>query len=151
MKTYFLKSALLGAVLGLASLAANATVVNYSFAAMGQPFSGSFAGTDQNSDNLLKLNELSSFNFSYDPAVTVASLSDFGSFDIVNNLWNPDASGWGQTNFAYFSWANGNLSANTTNVIDVQTTIVTAVPEPTSIALLGLGAFGIAAMRRRRG
>lgn len=114
---------------------------------------GTFSGNDINNDGFLSLSELISFDGSKNiesQAVTLANLSGFGSFDIASNVWMANGSGWGQKNFAYFSW-NGDANSVNNNWAAVKTSVVTTnVPEPASMALLALGCAGLVAARRRK-
>lgn len=152
--TKFLPALILSALASSAS----ATVVDYSltisnaYAATGQ-----FTGVDGNGDGMLNLNELSALKFDLDAAnyhFTLGDVSHFGSYNIAQNLWQHDAGGWNQSNFAYVSFFNGSLSANTRNTTNVITLAAAAalsvVPEPAPIALFALGLLAIGTLRRSK-
>jgi len=82
--------------------------------------------------------------------VHLTDLFSFGSYNIANNTWDHDASGWGQSDFAYFSWNSGQSAVITLFTFNMATTVVEGnVPEPTSITLFILGILGFVAARRR--
>ena len=144
-------------LLTVVASSASATVVDYSMSiARTYQASGQFTGVDGNADGFLSLNELSAFTFDL-PAVNyhfgLDIVSDFGRYDIVQNLWHHDAAGWGRTNFAYVSFNGGSSSVNTDNASNVITNVTRApaqVPEPAPIALFALGLVAIGAARRSK-
>ena len=156
------KSLIAGASLALAatgSFAANNTV-SVSFDAYLEGYLwyvGSFTGTDSNNDGSLSLSELTSFVGTPqegDAPLTLSSLSSFGDFTYATNTWHENGYipyGWGNT--GYFAWNGGNNALGQFDEASVTTTItsnISAVPEPTSLAMMGLGALALAVSRKRK-
>ncbi|MBE9226399.1 PEP-CTERM sorting domain-containing protein [Phormidium sp. LEGE 05292] len=165
MSTKILNKLVLGVAVGAISLLAmkanpaNAASVKFATKWDIYPWgSGSFTGLDNNLDNLLTLDELTSFIFSSPPTIadqyiTLNDLKDFGSFNLNTGVWNADAAGWGNPTGSYFSTGNG-FSAHTPYTIvmvDYAPPASATVPEPASIlGFLGLGTLGIGSMLKRK-
>ena len=158
-----IKTLLAGAALAIAasaSMAAGDTVtVSYdAFIAGGEPwYVGTFTGTDTNNDGTISFSELTSFvatQVGGDPSLTLSNLSGFGDFTIATDTWNNNGAGWtGYSNDAFITWNSGNNSLNTEDGASVTTSITSltsAVPEPSMLAMMGLGALALAVRRKRK-
>jgi hypothetical protein len=132
------------------STAAAVDVSYQAFAGGTQYFSGTFEGTDANSDGFLSLDELASFTFTgsgYN--ATLPELDSFGHYDIATNVWASDAEAWGiYPTGAFFSFDDDTLSLTSINGFSV-TTMASSVPEPATLAMMGLGALALVARRRK--
>ncbi len=152
-----MKKFLLVAVLSVISTIANAGVIVDFDVMNGNSVygSGQFAGEDDNSNNFLTFEELDLFSFvapNYGHDLSVSDLSSFGDFDILNEEWLSNAASWvGSPDNAWFTWNNHDYSVNSSwAVVITNAQIDGQVPEPASLAILGLGLLGLGAVRKRR-
>lgn len=142
-------------LLGAAAVQAAPVTVDYTVFDSGNSLwgTGNFTGNDSNGNGLLSLNELTSFDGSSNrenQPVTLAGLSGFGEFDIANNLWIANGTGWGQSGFAFFSWNGTSNSVNSSWAhVTTQATGGNAIPEPGSLALGAVALLGLVAARRK--
>lgn len=157
----------LGVVAGIASLAvldanpANAASLSFEFyynESEERVGDGTFEGFDNDGDDFLRLDELTSFyvnffNSAYE--VTLSDLSSFGSFNLNSQVWNADASGWGIPTGFYLSWGEGYYAVSsdifTPNILDYQPSTQTPadVPEPGTVGALALmGVSGLLTKRK---
>ena len=118
---------------------------------------GSFSGTDTNNDGLLTFGELDSWTANFgcgSGGCDLSFLNDLGDFDYVANSWIANGLQWDQiTEDAYMTWNNWASSASTSNATWGFVTTVssaTSVPEPGTLALFGIGLFGMGLARRKK-
>ncbi len=136
-------------------------VVDFEFRFVSAGSKGSFSADDRNKDQFITLDEVTAFSEDYFYRQTpLEHLNGFGSFDIANNVWTPDApSGYPQWT-AWFAWTDngvqGFVGPEPSYAFNMQTRIVRndtgpqAVPEPGTLSLFGLGVLGATTLRRRR-
>lgn len=146
------KGMALALLLGAAAVQAAPVTVDYTIFTGNTVWgTGSFSGNDNDSNGLLSLAELISFNGSNNvegQTVTLAGLSGFGDFNISQNLWLANGTGWGRSGFAFFSWNGTTNSVNNSWATAVtQVSGGNTVPEPGSLALGGIALLGLAGVR----
>lgn len=176
-----MKQLAIAAALAFGALAAQAAPisVDFSYTSAGQgstppgnaySLDGTFTGVDANADGMLSFGELSAWTIHLDePDLSalqfdLGNLTDFGNFDYRNNVWTPNAVQWdGVTRDAYMTFhqfdpADGvelQLSISTSNFPGPLVTVVDApsadVPEPASLALMGISLAALGLARRKRG
>lgn len=136
-------------------------------------FEASFTGEDLNGDNVIGAEELTSlyangvnyltpsseFQVYAVHAFNYRNTSDYSISVGFTRYWDPNegSSGWAYGNDASWTptaqtwgWGNdGNGFARWTGTSETVATVVSSVPEPTTIAMLGLGLSVIGLVRRR--
>lgn len=120
-----------------------------------------FTGTPDAS-GLINLSNLTSLNYSNSSSQSfvLSDVNSFGTFDTTTDTWYANAPDWNGNPDAYLcsnenggpsSWCFADVSWERPLSYTVVSDVGTAtVPEPSSIALIGLGFAGFAAMRRRK-
>jgi hypothetical protein len=144
--------ALLLQLILLSSCLANVVTVDYQATNSSySSLSGAFTGNDVNNDGWLTFSELTDWYTNYSAGANFSALNDLGDFNYVSNVWVPNALQWNKTTHdAYMTWNNWAYSASTSNYNwAFVTTVDGSVPEPSSVALLGLAMLGFVAARRK--
>lgn len=157
-----IKSVFAGVALAISvstSMAAgDSVIVDFEARLGGVPwYTGVFAGTDTNDNGVISFSELTSFVATQQgttPSLVLSDLRGFGDFTIATDSWINNGAGWtGYSSNAFITWDNGSNSLNASDNASVTTSITSltsAVPEPTTLAMMGLGAVALVGVRRKR-
>ena len=159
MKKIALAAALIGSLL-VSTVQANTVTIDHTWY-------GSLSGTivftgTPDSGGLINLADLTALSYSNNSSQSfnLSNVTSFGTFDVVSNVWSPNALDWDGNPDAFVctnlfgpgsTWCFADVSFEqplsyrvVSNVND------STVPEPGSLALVGLALVGLAVRSKRR-